>query len=261
MGTPRIIYQGPDHLGAHVVWSTVEPDHVGLCEVIYNGKGLGVFPGLKEAAAVARYSVSPAGPGKRITHSSLLAWLMLVVFFLLPQPTAFAATYAYVIPKTMRVQEIPPGQSNNKQSSPQPKPDLTKQSQSVPSTAIDQYISAVAEHHKVDPLLVRAVIQQESRFQPDAVSQKGAQGLMQLMPGTAKDLRVDNPFNPLENIFGGTKYLKSLLDHYNGDVALSLAAYNAGPGNVNSYGGIPDFPETRGYVLKVLRGYLQLKSM
>lgn len=271
MGTPRIIYQSPDHLGAHVVWSTVEPDHVGLCEVIYAGKGLGVFPGFKEAAAVARYSVSPdggysevcispAGPGKRITHSSLLAWLMLVVFFLLPQPTAFAATYAYVIPKTMRVQEIPPGQSNNKQS-PSPKPDLTKQPLSVPPTAIDQYISAVAEHHKVDPLLVRAVIQQESRFQPDAVSPKGAQGLMQLMPGTAKDLRVNDPFNPLENIFGGTKYLKSLLVQYNGDVALSLAAYNAGPGNVNNYGGIPDFPETRGYVLKVLQGYLQLKSM
>lgn len=205
--------------------------------------------------------ISSAAPGKRITHSSFLAWLMVVVFFLLPQQAAFAATYAYVMPKTMLAQEITSEQSNKKQSSAQPKPDLTKQAQSVPPTAIDQYISAVAEHHKVDPLLVRAVIQQESRFKPDAVSPKGAQGLMQLMPGTAKDLRVDDPFNPLENIFGGTKYLKSLLDQYNGDVALSLAAYNAGPGNVKNYGGIPDFPETQEYVLKVLQGYLQLKNM
>ena len=268
MGTPRIIFQGPDHLGAHVVWSIVEPDHVGLCEVIYAGQRLGVFPGFKEAAEVARYSVSPdggysevciapAGPGLRITHNSLLAWLVVVLFLLLPQ-VAGAATYAYVIPKNMRVQEVKPEQTKL---APPSKPAESKVSLPAPPKVIDQYILAVAQHHKVDPLLIRAMIQQESRFRVDAVSPAGAQGLMQLMPGTARDLRVNDPFDPLENIYGGTKYIKSLLDQYRGDVALSLAAYNAGPGNVNSSGGIPDFIETKGYVLKVLQGYLQLKSM
>ena len=268
MGTPRIIFQGPDHLGAHVVWSTVDSDHVGRCEVKHAGKGLGVFPGFKEAAAEARYAVSPdggysevgitpAGPGQRITHSSLLAWLMVVLFLVLPQITT-AATYAYVVPKNMRVQEIKPEQIKE---APPSKPAKSKISLLAPPRVIDQYIYAVAQHHKVDPLLIRAMIQQESRFQVDAISPAGAQGLMQLMPGTARDLRVSDPFDPLENIFGGTKYIKSLLDQYHGDVALSLAAYNAGPGNVNISGGIPNFPETQGYVLQVLQGYLQLKNM
>ena len=188
--------------------------------------------------------IVPASTGRRLSHFLLLAWLVLMVLFLLQQKIACAANYAYVVPKAEHVQEIKHEQAPNSSRS-----------------AIDQYITAVAQHHKVDPLLVRAVIQQESQFQPEAVSPKGAQGLMQLMPSTAQELHVNNPFDPLENIFGGTKYLKSLLDQYNGDVALSLAAYNAGPGTVNSCGGIPNYPETRRYVLKVLQGYLQLRSM
>jgi hypothetical protein len=119
--------------------------------------------------------------------------------------------------------------------------------------SLHDFIQTTAKRHRVDPLLVKAVIKTESNFDPDAVSPKGAQGLMQLMPGTARDLQITNPLDPKENIVGGTKYLRSLLDSYNGDVELSLAAYNAGPGKVKKE--IPDIRETKTYVSKVLGNY------
>jgi len=120
---------------------------------------------------------------------------------------------------------------------------------------LDGYIKAAATDHKVDPMLIRAVIKAESNFDSNAVSPKGAQGLMQLMPGTARYLSVANPFDPLQNINGGTKYLRHLLDSYNGDVRLSLAAYNAGPGRVTQQGMTSYIPETQAYVAKVLGHY------
>jgi soluble lytic murein transglycosylase-like protein len=121
--------------------------------------------------------------------------------------------------------------------------------------ALDGYIQTAALNHQVDPLLIRAVIKAESNFDSNAVSAKGAQGLMQLMPGTAKNLSVTNPFDPLQNINGGTKYLRRLLDNYNGDIWLSLAAYNAGPGNVTPQGMKASIPETQEYVAKVMGHY------
>lgn len=112
-----------------------------------------------------------------------------------------------------------------------------------------------ARRHGLDANLVLAVISVESAFRPDAVSPKGAQGLMQLMPGTAADLGVRDPFDPGENLDGGVRHLGSLVSRYGGDVRKALAAYNAGAGTVSRYGGVPPYPETQDYVDKVLRRY------
>ena len=132
------------------------------------------------------------------------------------------------------------------------RPVARSKNDSSPQT-INAFIQTAATEHGVDPLLIKAIIKAESNFDPAAVSPKGAQGLMQLMPATARDLQVADPLDPLENVLGGTRYLRYLLDSYNWDVALSLAAYNAGPGNVK--GAVPNINETRTYVAKVLKNY------
>ncbi len=116
-------------------------------------------------------------------------------------------------------------------------------------------INDSARRHEVDPLLVGAVIRHESGFQPAVVSKTGAMGLMQLMPDTAKSLGVNNAFDPQQNIEGGTTLLRRLLDRYHGQLDLALAAYNAGPGAVDKYGGIPPYPETQAYVRNVMETY------
>lgn len=115
----------------------------------------------------------------------------------------------------------------------------------------DAMIDNHARAQGLSPVLVRAVIEAESAFNPRAVSRVGAMGLMQLMPGTAKDLGVVDPFDPAENIRGGTTYLRSLLDRFDDDVRLALAAYNAGPGAVERYDNVPPYRETRNYVAKI----------
>lgn len=112
-------------------------------------------------------------------------------------------------------------------------------------------ISSAAAFNAVDESLIRAIIHAESAYQPDARSPKGAQGLMQLMPSTAAELQVGNPFDPAENIEGGTRYLSQLLAEFKGDVELATAAYNAGPNAVYKYGGVPPYDETREYVRRV----------
>ncbi|MBN1276121.1 MAG: lytic transglycosylase domain-containing protein [Deltaproteobacteria bacterium] len=132
-------------------------------------------------------------------------------------------------------------------------------SRKPPSVFIEEYdylIRQASNRFGVDPLLIKAVIKAESAFDYNAVSKKGAQGLMQLMPGTAGDMLVENPFDPEENIFGGTRYLSILLKRFNEDKNLALAAYNAGPEKVDLYKGVPPFPETETFVKRVL-GYYQ----
>ncbi len=119
------------------------------------------------------------------------------------------------------------------------------------SSMYDHHVEEAARLHQVSPDLVKAVIAIESEFDQWAVSSKGARGLMQLMPDTARHLGVADSFDARQNIFAGTQYLRILLDQFGGDVALALAAYNAGPKAVLRYGGIPPYRETRGYVQKV----------
>lgn len=134
------------------------------------------------------------------------------------------------------------------------------QSASAPGDHLDQIVQQAAERHDLDPALVKAVISTESGWNPTAISRKGAVGLMQLIPETAERFGVGNAFDPVQNVEGGTSYLKSLLDHYNGDLTKTLAAYNAGERAVDQSGGIPAYPETERYVQKVTDAYFRPNS-
>jgi hypothetical protein len=126
-------------------------------------------------------------------------------------------------------------------------------SQQTPASPYDRHIIKASRMYKVEIALIKAVIMAESGYNPNAVSHKGAQGLMQLMPGTAKWLGVHDAFDPALNIDGGVRYLRRLLDRFDGDVQLALAAYNAGSRYVRKYGGVPPFKATRSYIKKVMK--------
>lgn len=131
----------------------------------------------------------------------------------------------------------------------------TKNPTTTSRSEIDNLITKYADKNGLDEDFVKAVINQESGFNPNATSHCGAMGLMQLMPATAQGLGVVDAYNPEQNIEGGTKYLKGLMDRFGGDKSLALAAYNAGPNAVKKYNGIPPYAETQNYVKKVLSKY------
>jgi hypothetical protein len=129
-----------------------------------------------------------------------------------------------------------------------------------PKSDLTQVVNEASGRYRLDPDLVNSVIKAESAFKVRAVSPKGAQGLMQLMPGTASQLGVPNAFDPQANVDGGTKYLRELLERYNFDLVKALAAYNAGPQRVERFGGVPPYYETRAYVARIVRDFNKKKS-
>jgi soluble lytic murein transglycosylase-like protein len=130
----------------------------------------------------------------------------------------------------------------------------------IPPEQINQLVQQNADIWQVDPALIKSVIANESSFNANAQSPVGAQGLMQLMPETAASLGVKNPFDPAQNVAGGTRYLRSLLDRFKGDTRLAVAAYNAGPGAVEKYGDVPPYAETQSYVKNVLGSLDQYRA-
>lgn len=166
-----------------------------------------------------------------------------------PPPQAVAgASFASMVSAAMNGDgsEVPPAQSGG------PAP--------VPPQQIEQLVGANASAWGVDPALVKAIIANESGFDANATSKTGAQGLMQLEPGTAAGLGVSNAYDPAQNIWGGTRYIKGLLERFHGDTRLAIAAYNAGPGAVEKYGGVPPYAETQAYVENVLGSYQKYKT-
>ena len=155
-------------------------------------------------------------------------------------PTQFVGATSSSLDQTLEVKAIPNGRISA----------LSQRSAVNMHPVLAGYANEAAEKFKVDPALIQAVAWQESRFNPYAVSPKGAIGIMQLMPATARQLGV-NPHDPRENIQGGVAYLSALLTQFGGDVRLALAAYNAGPEAVRRYGGIPPFRETQSYVKSI----------
>ena len=167
-------------------------------------------------------------------------------------------------PKARSRSTIDTSASRQKVASPTPAPATSSPSQTistaVPSDRLEKIVQDAAARHQVDPALVKAVINTESGWNAGAVSRKGAMGLMQLIPRTAERFGVGNPYDPAQNIEGGTTYLRTLLDRYNGDLSKSLAAYNAGEGAVDRSGGVPWYPETQRYVQKITDAYFRPDS-
>lgn len=185
--------------------------------------------------------------------------IILIVFFLTGLHTTSADIYKFVDKQgIIHYSNVPDDQNNNKILPKGSNYTLHSGRKQPPVKHQPRYrkiINTTSKKYNIEPSLLKAVIEVESNWNSQAVSRKGAQGLMQLMPSTSKNLKVRNPFNPEENIEGGARYLKSLLDKYNGDLSLALAAYNAGPHRIDKFGGVPPIPETQKYVKKVLGLY------
>jgi soluble lytic murein transglycosylase-like protein len=165
-----------------------------------------------------------------------------------PPPAAPAGEFSAALAQALHPEQPPVGEGAVDAPAP------------VPPEQIDALVNQNAAIWQVDPALIKAVIANESGFNANATSPVGAQGLMQLMPETAASLGVRNPFDPAQNVAGGTRYLRSMLDRFGGDQRLAIAAYNAGPGAVEKYGDVPPYSETRNYVDNVLGSYARYRA-
>lgn len=152
--------------------------------------------------------------------------------------------------------DVPAAEVQSYSTEPDPEPAVRPE----PAKSTRQIVSEASNKHGVDSDFIRSVIKQESAGNPQAISRTGARGLMQLMPGTASQLGVQDSFSSEQNVHGGTRYLRELLERYHGDAIKALAAYNAGPQAVDRYKGVPPYRETRQYVQRVIRDYNKSKS-
>ena len=180
-------------------------------------------------------------------------------------------TRLYVTADGVSFVDVPTAEIEHFEAAPESKPPLlAKDARSGAPNAsmfprsnpvdLNDVVNTASGHYRLDPDLVNSVIKAESGFNVHAVSPKGAQGLMQLMPGTASQLGVPNAFDPQANVEGGAKYLRELLERYNFDLVKALAAYNAGPQRVEQFGGVPPYYETRAYVARVVRDFNKKKA-
>jgi soluble lytic murein transglycosylase-like protein len=183
------------------------------------------------------------------TMLSMMQSLTTQMSSLSSQSTAADASFSKVLAQAQTAQAA---QTNQTTQTKTVQTQTTAGATSFPKSQYDDLIDKAAEKYGVSPTLVRSVIQAESNFNPKAVSPVGATGLMQLMPATARGLGVTNSLDPAQNIDGGVRLLSGLLKRYNGKVEFALAAYNAGPGAVDKYGGIPPYQETQTYVQRIM---------
>lgn len=190
-------------------------------------------------------------------NSSFYTPLLALAFFLSLGGRVQAEVYSYIDENgTVHFSNAPSGPKFNDRNHAQY---LRKYRKQTDKREYELYIRESAKKYELDPHLVRAVIEAESNFDCYAVSSRGAKGLMQLMPGTAGDMQVGNAFNARQNIEGGCRYLRSMLNMFDGDITLAVAAYNAGPTKVKRYKKVPPYSETRNYVNTVLARYNQYK--
>src|SRR5262245_21920813 len=198
---------------------------------------------------------TPRAPraGRQALWAAALVWLG-IGLLTASQASAGGAIYSFIGPDGVIHFTDAPRDRRFKRM-PDPKVERRRPSRPPPARwEYDGLIGLTARQHEVEPALVKAVIAAESNFDPEAVSRKGAQGLMQLMPVTGTDLGLEDPFQPGDNVRAGTRYLRTMLDRY-GDMERAVAAYNAGPAAVDRYGGVPPYPETQAYVRRVLTYY------
>lgn len=196
-------------------------------------------------------------PGSRTCNRIWLKMALFVALTFFVIPVALADIYVYIDHEgTLHFTNTP----TSKQYKVYMRETFQKPTPIFQMTSYDDVISEAARRHGLSSSLIKALIHVESYFNPKAVSKKGAVGLMQIMPENLQALNISDPFDPWENIMGGTSYLKSMLERFRGELPLALAAYNAGPTVVERYKDIPPYPETMAYVEKVMRFFRHYKK-
>ncbi len=213
---------------------------------------------LLAALATAAWAAEAASPGMQVVYDAVLRNGFTIRHDHQEKLQGITRLYLSRNPSTGFV-DVPTQEIVSVERQEVPLPPPPPAAQAATPENVDRWVSSASDQHQVDADLIRSVIKAESGFNPRAVSPKGAQGLMQLMPQTANQLGVKDAFAPGENIEGGTRYLRDLLELYHNDMAKALAAYNAGPQRVAQYNGVPPYRETHAYVARVIKDFNRTK--